>query len=314
MNLINTSLRSDGESATDVPCASSDRELLALGIRAEELGALERAADYFLRAARSNDSAIAAEASARLADVYRSSGEWPAATDAAHRAQELARSAGLDNIVAHATIAEANVLMCAGTFDEANALFERAMELTVDPRLRGMAMQNIGSILAQQGRLRAAQRAFAESLGYFQHAGYRRGEAIALNNCGRAALDAGDVTLATDLLKQARAAARELEMAELTALVKLNQSEAALRARDTDRALELVAQSLGFFAGCGNTWREIECLRLIGEINERQGDLSEARQCFQRALEMAKALAAKMVIRTIEERLVRVGGRPPTPR
>jgi tetratricopeptide (TPR) repeat protein len=203
-------------------------------------------------------------------------------------------------------IAEANVLMCTGNFAAATEIFERASTVTVDPRLRGLAMQNIGSILAQQGRLRAAQRAFAESLGYFQRAGYARGEAIALNNCGRVALDANDIALATDLLKQARAAAREIENAELTAIVKLNQAEAALRSGDADKSLELVAQSLGFFAGCGNKWREVECLRLIGEINEQQGDFREAAECYGRALAMATELNATIEMRSLQERLAHV--------
>jgi tetratricopeptide (TPR) repeat protein len=290
----------------DVPSGSDAAESLAVGIRAEELGALERAADQFLTASRSNDPAVAAEAHARLADVYRSRGDWTAAVESARRAQDLARSAGQDALVAHAMIAEANVLLCGGNFAEATALFERALTTTSDPRLRGLATQNLGSILAQQGRLRAAQRAFAESLGYFQRAGYARGVAIALNNCGRVALDASDIPLATDLLKQARAAARELENAELTALVKLNQGEAALRSGDADKALELVAQSLGFFASCGNKWREIECLRLIGEINEQHGDYREAQGCYERALAMASELNASIEIRSLNERLAQV--------
>src|SRR5579885_1811375 len=150
-------INQSADSATDVPCAFDARESLVAGIRAEELGALERATDCFTRASRAADRAIAAEAYARLADVYRSTSNWPAASQAARRAQEIAREGGLDGLVAHAMIAEANVLMCTGDFSDANELFARAMGLTVDPRLRGIAMQNVGSILAQQGRLRAAQ-------------------------------------------------------------------------------------------------------------------------------------------------------------
>ena len=297
-------------SATDVPSGADAAECLAVGIRAEELGALDRAIHQFLRASRTTDPAVAAEAQMRLADVYRSTGSWAAAIDCARQAQDLARSCGVETLVAHAMIAEGNVVMCSGDFAEATRIFERASTVTVDPRLRGLAMQNIGSILAQQGRLRAAQRAFAESLGCFQRAGYVRGEAIALNNCGRAALDANDITLATDLLNQARGAAREIENAELTALVKLNQAEAALRSGNADRALELVAQSLGFFAGCGNKWREVECLRLIGEINERHGDVREAAECYARALAMATELNAAIEIRSLHERLARVAAKP----
>src|ERR687886_368268 len=75
------------------------------------------------------------------------------------------------------------------------ALFRQVLETNGEPRVRGIALQNIGSILAQQGSLGAAERAFAESLGYFRRAGYQLGEATALNNQGRVALDRGDAEL-----------------------------------------------------------------------------------------------------------------------
>src|SRR5687768_7518470 len=162
------------------------------GVRAEMHGDLDRAVALFGAAARSPDASTAAEALTRLADVRRSRGEWDAALDAARRGKGIARDAGLDGLVPHAMIAEANVLLCRGDFFDARALFEQVLGLTADARMRGLALQNLGSIMAQQGELGAAERYFAESYGQFQHAGYRRGEATALINYGRVKLDRGD--------------------------------------------------------------------------------------------------------------------------
>ena len=166
-------------------------------------------------------------------------------------------------------------------------------------------MQNIGSILAQQGKLGAAERAFTESFGWFRHAGYRLGEAMALNNHGRLALDRGNAELAQQLLEQAMAAARAEEYADLIALATLNYAEALDARGQHARAEEQASTALGYFATSGNRWREIECLRLIGAINERQGDCADAIRCYQRALGLAEELGAGQDISIMRECLTR---------
>src|SRR5262249_47966768 len=155
------------------------------------------------------DAEIAAEALTRLGDVLRSCAEWEKALTAVRAAQRMATAPGRELLLAHAIIAEGNVYMCRGDFCKAKALFERVPDISADSRIRALALQNIGAILAQQGQLGAAERAFLESYGCFQRAGYRRGEATALNNYGRAALDRGDVALAESVLEQAVLSARE---------------------------------------------------------------------------------------------------------
>lgn len=296
-------------SATDVPSVDRAADLLSEGKYAEQLGILERAVAAFEVAARAPDPTIAAEAFTRLADAYRSKSEWDAALHAARRGQELARAAADELLLAHAMIAEANVLMCRGDFTEAKQLFDQVLSLTTDPVMRGLALQNSGSIFAQQGQLGAAERAFAESYGHFQRAGYRRGEAIALNNYGRVALDRGNLDLAEGLLTQALMVAREVEHAELIALATLNLAEAKTRQGSTDRAEELASEALGFFSASGNRWREIECLRLIGTINERRGYAQDAARCYDRALALATAVGATVEIRTLADCLCRLGAR-----
>lgn len=296
-------------SATDVPSTERAAELLSEGKYAEQLGILERAVAAFDTASRSSDAAIAAEAFTRLADVYRSKGQWDEAVQVARRGQVIARGAGHALLLAHATIAEANVLMCRGEFSDAKRLFDDVLALTTDPLMRGLALQNAGSIFAQQGQLGAAERAFAESYGHFQRAGYRRGEAIALNNYGRVALDRDNLQLAEGLLTQALSIAREVEHAELIALATLNLAEAKTRQGSTDRAEDLASEALGFFSACGNRWREVECLRLIGTINERRGAVDDAARCYDRALALATAVGATVEIRTLNDCLCRLGAK-----
>jgi tetratricopeptide (TPR) repeat protein len=282
------------------------RELIDDGIRAERLGAIDRALTCFAEAA--SDAAepdTLAEALTRLADAHRARSEWAPALDAARRAQATARAAHLTDRLACAFVAEGNVLICRGQFNEAKHLFEQLLTTTADPRLRGIALQNIGSILAQQGQLGAAERSFAESYGCFQRAEYRRGEAIALNNYGRVALDRGDAALAEGLLSQGLAIARDVEDEDLVALVTLNLAEALAARGHHQRAGDLASEALGHFAECGNRWRQVECLRLIGTINERAGDRDDAIRCYERGLQLAEQIETVAEIRSLRDCLTR---------
>ena len=273
--------------------------LLAEGIRIEGIGDLRGAIAMFSAASHATDLATAAEALTRLADARRSCAEWDGALAAARAAQDAARRAGLEPLELHALIAEANVLTCRGEFHEAKGIFQSVLERTSDQRMRGLALQNIGSILAQQGELGAAERCFSESYGQFQRAGYRRGEATALLNYGRVTFDRGDVTLAEDLLCQAVNVAREVGHGELIALATQNLAEVHAKQGNITSAEDLASEALGFFAGCGNRWREIECLRLIGSINEQRGEAENAILCYERGVRLAREIGSAFEERSL---------------
>ena len=282
-------------------------EQLEEGRRYEGHGVLDRALECYTCAAESSDDpAIVAQALTHQSRVYRCRSEWQDALETARRAQDAARAAGLAPLVVEATIAEGNVLMARGEFAEALALFRNVLDASSDPRIRGIALQNIGSILWQQGQLGAAERALSESFGWFQRADYQLGAAIALNNHGRITLERGNAGLAKQLLTQALEAARANEDAELIALVTLNYAEALAALGDRIGAEEQASTALGYFAASGNRWREIECLRLIGTINEQLLNYGDSHRCYSRALAIAKDIGAKHDERLLRECMARL--------
>jgi tetratricopeptide (TPR) repeat protein len=292
------------ERAIDMPDAAN---LLEEGMRFEGYGVLDRALERFAKAAEdSTDPALISEALTHQSRIYRCQSEWESAIEVAQRARQLASAAGLDRLVNEAVIAEANVMICRGEYQPALALFHQVLETTDDARVRGIALQNVGSILAQQGRLRAAERAFAESFGCFRRAGYRLGEATALNNQGRVALDQGNAALAEQILEQARIVACAIDYAELVALATLNLAEALIARGDLARAEESASTALGYFSASGNRWREIECHRIIGSINERLGGVADAVRCYQKALCLANELGAHQDVRILNDCLARL--------
>lgn len=283
-----------------------NNELIDEGIAAERLGLLDRAESCYSVAAESDDLALKATALTRLADVHRARAKWDEALDLARRAQEVARTAGDRGLQDEAIVAEGNVLMCRGDFDAATTTFESLLSTATSPRLRGVVLQNIGSILAQKGQLGAAERAFSESYGYFRQAGYRRGEAIALNNYGRVALDRRNTALAERSLEDALAIAREVEDGDLAALATLNLAEALAQRGATARARDLASAAFGHFGGCGNRWRQVECLRLLGALHEGEDCIDDAERCYERGLALAIEIDAKGEIATVRDGLARV--------
>ncbi|HJQ21051.1 MAG TPA: tetratricopeptide repeat protein [Gemmatimonadaceae bacterium] len=273
-------------------------------MRAERAGALDRAADSFAAAVEaSDDPAVRSEALRHLADVHRTRCLWDRALDFARQAQQVAAVAGLEQHRVEAVNAEVNILITRGDFPAAIPKLEAVARADVDPRLRGIALQNLGSILAQTGQQGAAARAFRESLGCFQAADYTRGQGIALNNLGRLMLDTGDAPEARPLLEAALAAARAVEDNDLVALVSLNLASVLCASGENEGAQDLAMSALGYFSQCDNRYREIECLRLIGDINVRCEDIANAERCYDLSLRLAEEIGADVEARLSRDRL-----------
>jgi tetratricopeptide (TPR) repeat protein len=279
-------------------------ELIAEGVRAERAGALERALELFQAAAeQSADPGVRSAALTHVADVMRERCDWDDAIASANEARRLAESIPSDGLAYEARIAEANVLMCRGDFEGAEPRFVSIAASVADPRLRGIALQNLGSMYAQRGNQAAAQCAFSESLASFEEAKYARGEAIALNNLGRFALDSGQCGIARGILDRALVLAREVEDAELAALASVNLAWAHCELGEVDRSQDLAMAALGYFSECHNRWREIECFRLIGIINEKCEDFANAKRCYELALNLAEQIGSAREIETTRMRL-----------
>ena len=277
---------------------------------------LERAADFerkgdFPRARQECQDALDAgcdgahrvEALLRLSTIHRHLCDWEDALRCARESAQQARACQLPEALAEALNAQAAVHQARGDFPAALPLLEEILTVTDDCRLRGIALQNLGAIAAQKGDLGSAERYFAESYGAFMKCGFRRGEVFALNNYGRAALDRGNLPLASEVLHKAIQIAEQIEDGEMIALSSLNLADTMMRQGKHARAEDLASSALGYFKTVGNRWREIECFRLLGEMNASAGASPAARRCWEDGLRIATEIGAKLEARTLEHRL-----------
>ncbi|HET6702389.1 MAG TPA: tetratricopeptide repeat protein [Gemmatimonadaceae bacterium] len=286
---------------------ASEREQLDEGLRLQKAGLLEEALQLYDAASRSADGTIRALALCRKADLYRVWSRWEQATDSAREGAAVARKAGEYTLYAEAINAEANVYHQRGEFDAAIPLYERVLELPVDDRVRGLALQNMGSIAAQREDLDNAERLFLDSYWHFRRAGYDWGVAFVLNNQAAAALDRGRYASAATIARQAMEAARQVDDFELLGVSTLNYAEALAAQDDLAHAESLAAGALGFFVLAKSDVHRAQCLRVLGDIYVRRGETSRARACYMQGLEVAVPLGSRYDTDKLRESLARLG-------
>lgn len=281
----------------------SPSQALQDGIRLERAGLLDKALQQFRAAIRQGDEAVVAEALRHEADVQRARCNWQSALEQARRSGAVARSAGRDDLVAEAMNAEAAVHLSRSDYDAARTLLLNMLDLPTDPRIRGIALQNLGLIAAERDDLDEAHRRFTESSACFEEAGYRRGVVLSLLNSSRLPLLRGRYAVAAEQAARAEAIAREIGDLELVALACLTLGEALLHLRRMDEAERCAVVAYGYFSGVGNDWRRVECLRLHGDLHMADSDPDSAVRCFTRALELAEPIGATIEMERLRDRL-----------
>jgi tetratricopeptide (TPR) repeat protein len=273
------------------------------GLRLEKSGMLDRALAHYEAATENADPLTVATAWRRRASVLRTRCDWDGALAAARESAAVAVRHGLINAHAEALNAQAAVFQSQGDFASATPLLERILEMTKDPRIRGVALQNLGTVEAERGDYETAEHRFLESYRCFKAADYQWGQAFALNNYGRAAMDRENFEIAERVLTRAVELAREIEDLDLAALATMNLAETMLSANELERADEAASTALGYFEMVGNRWRRVECLRLLGDINRRDGQLEVAHRCYTQGLALARELGVQLEISRLEDRL-----------
>ena len=285
---------------------------LAEGVALQKAGMLPQALRLFIDAANDPDPRVAAEAFRRQASIHRLNSKWPEAIAATHASADIARKNGLVDLEAEALNAEAIVYQVRGVFDAAVPLLNRVLELAgaAYPKIRGNALQNLGAIAAQQGDFPSARARFLEAAEAFRKAGYSWGEANVLNNFARAALDHGNFALAADMLRSAHGAARRVGDKDLISLSLMNLAEATLGGGDPRQAQEQAEEALMFFSAADNAPRQIECLRILGDIFHAQKMSEAAISCWEQALQLATEHEATSELRKLGTRLDSLRSKP----
>jgi tetratricopeptide (TPR) repeat protein len=285
------------------------RRLLEGGLRYERGGAVDRALKQYEAILESTtEPSLLAAALIRIAHTRRVRCEWDEALAAARNAVTTAAGAGLDREHGEALNAEASIHHSRGELDLAASLYARILEVTDDQRVRGMALQNGGAVAAVQGDLDAAERRFAQAHEAFARAGDGSGQAHVLNSYTAVALDRKEFAVAEERAGRAIEAARAIGDLDLLGIARSNQAEALGELGRYPDAEAAATQALGHFESTGNSWLRAQCLRLLGELTERQSEPETARRFYTRALALAEEIGAEAQFDALRERLASLPG------
>ncbi len=280
-------------------------DLLADGVRYERGGVVQRARECFEAVTRraKDHPAAAAEAWWHLANLHRLHSSWDNSIDAAHRGAELAREHGLVDSEANALNIEGAVYWTRGEYHRAQPLFLRMLELARTPDTRAKALQNLGSITAEQGDLEGGERLFAESREAYHQAGDQRGEAVSLLNIGRLQMDRGELDAARETLESAVYGAKQCGDLEMLAAAQLNLGMALGALGLTSDAEERISTAYGQFTIADNPTQRVRCLTQLATLAAARGEYSGARVCLTHARGVAESAELPRELRLIGEQL-----------
>jgi tetratricopeptide (TPR) repeat protein len=287
-------------------------ERLDAARKLESAGALGEADDLFRSIVdQVPRECAAARALLRRAHIHRAWGTWQDAIRLAQAGRGLARQLGEVDLEAELLNAEGAVHQARGALDEAEAMFTGMLGIALDVRIRGVALQNLGANAAMRRDFDEAARRFAGSEECFRRAGYRRGEAFALNNRGRALLDQGEtLDEAMAVFVQASGLAAEVGDLDLRALATMNLAETHLKHGDREAARHHLSHSCAYYNSTQNPWRVIDCLKLEGDIALAGENPELARRVWAEGLDLAVTLGAQNEIVELRTRLRRLEKSP----
>lgn len=286
--------------------------LLEDGDRFERAGLYPKALECYRRALdQVEGEAEPIEVHLRLARVHRAMCNWEDALREARDAMRMAREHGSDDLAAEAANAEVGVWQLRGDLTRAEALAREALNYAKAPRVRGILLQNLGSIAARQRNFELADQLHSESARCYREAGYDRGLAMALNNASAAALDRGDAARALELAREAADEAQRIDALETKMIAIENQAHALALLGHTDDARALLSEALGHFSAGGNLLRYAECLEVLGQAYEKEaGGTESAIRSYRLACALAQHLGDALLMERVEDRLTKLEPKP----
>jgi tetratricopeptide (TPR) repeat protein len=270
---------------------------LSLGIACQRAGDPARALAALGRAAVPEaPRAIAAQAHMRAAVVHRNQMNYPQALRHAQAAHEAATEAAEPALLLEARNIEGSIWLAKRDFPRAEAVFRALLAEAGDAddaatmKVWGLALANLGTIHAEQGRYTEARPLYTAAHDAFRLAGYVFGIPLALQNIGRTCLDLGDHDVALGYLIEARDAAVQVGDLELASLASLNIGEAVAHGGEAERAVQYVSEAIGGFAAAGNRSRHCYALGVFALAAELGGDMSGALAAYEAGMRRAQEI------------------------
>ncbi|MEV8544507.1 tetratricopeptide repeat protein [Streptomyces sp. NPDC051572] len=203
-----------------------------------------------------------------------------------------ARQAGNAAAVRQMLLSGAIGLNASGRRNDAIRWYSEARDearRTGDRRDEGQAALGLGACHHEAGRPDLARAFLAEAIGLWRDCAYPRGVALAQLTMGEADL-ADDAGRALEMFVEARAALLEVDDSYEVARALVLQGHARVLTGDVEAGIEEITTGLASLTAAGGTRWQARALEWLADAYCSNGDAAIARQHYQQAVELYKAI------------------------
>jgi len=227
--------------------------------------------------------------------AFRDLGQFKQANQACENAENLFAVAGDRNAVAMVLLTWGMVFYYQGDYDNAMQRNDEALSVFHDVgNIRGVsaAINFKASLLSEQGDLLGALDAYHQALSTAREVGSRVNVAIVQLNTADVLQEKGDLEAAKSMYAEAGVTLHELGVKNGHPLI--GTAQVLLQEGELAKAKEiLVTEALPMIQRTGNKSFLGEAYLALGEVFAAQGNLPQARENYQQAISVAKAMEAK---------------------
>jgi eukaryotic-like serine/threonine-protein kinase len=229
-------------------------------------------------------------------EAFAGLGDFPHQLAALQRALQSAEQAGAKLLVARARLFEGRCYFNKGEPQKAERSLDTARQLFLDAGDRAgaaSALNNLGSVLADQQDITRAQRMYEQALATSEEIGERRGMSSALNNLGILLKDQGQLGEARRAHERSLAIRREIGDRNWTAV---SLSNIGVVLFEEDRLREATAyykESLAITREIGDKRGMVRALHNLAIVERETGQSAEARAGLEESLAMRAEMGDK---------------------
>jgi len=271
--------------------------ILGQGRQARETGNVAQALELFKRAAElAADAGERADALSLVGRCYGTMGDFSAAHDALNEALQLA--AGLPSVSGRVKLQAGTVHSLQGQLDSAKQfLLQSVSELRQqgDQAMRLRALGNLGLVLLTRGEYQRAISTYKDAIELGETLKYWYDLAFDYNNLGECYQDLGDLAQAQETHERAIAMTREHELGEYPKIDALrNLGVDLLRMGQVDNALQAIEQALQMARALHQNDLELQGLISLGEVYMAQNEYDKAEEIAKQLIEASAGVPVRL--------------------
>jgi tetratricopeptide (TPR) repeat protein len=229
--------------------------------------------------------------------LYSSLGEMQKALDIYDEALLISRATGARDNEARVLNNIGYVYDTLGERQKALEKYDQSLLISRaigDRRAEATMLNNIGAVYRELGEMEKALEKYTESLTIRREIGDRSGESNTITNIGAVYQALGEMEKALEKYRQSLPISRATGDRRMEAIILHSIGQAHLSLGETQEALDKFNEALPIRRAVGDSFREADTLLGIALVEQKRGNLIQARQTIEQAVGIIESLRSKV--------------------